>query len=286
MKSILFIFLLISFSLTVFSQDSQEFIGYLSANKTVITYKITFRLDEKGLLNGESITDIYGSDRTASSISGSYDKINKIISFKEIKNTSTKSNADQNDFCFVNVLNLKLKVLKDNVVLDGGFIGYNSKSKKCAEGKIHLVSSFFFNGLKVDGVNIDSLRQLEKLEISSLASSLVAKEFSLKGNCETSLKWSSKNIIIEVWDNFSEDGDIVNVFIDSKKIGGNVVLRNEKYILKSNFINSKSTIKIVALSEGSTPTTTVNILFIDGVKQIPIIARLKKGEVVCFNLSR
>ena len=64
----LFSFLLFNTSIAQVVKD-YEFIGTLQlSNKTLITYKLSFKELSDGIIEGSSLTDIYGEDRTKSNI--------------------------------------------------------------------------------------------------------------------------------------------------------------------------------------------------------------------------
>ena len=90
---------------------NQEYIGTLQlSNKQLITYKITFSETQDGKLEGTSITDIYGKNRTQSVIKGNKGNGGK-ISFYETVNVSTKSTTVKDEFCYVHVSDARFKTI-------------------------------------------------------------------------------------------------------------------------------------------------------------------------------
>ena len=84
--------------------STQMYIGALTTgDKDVISYKLEFTVDNKGVLSGISTTDFYGENITKSEIKGELSKNGKRISFKELSNISTKSEVNDSDFCYVSV---------------------------------------------------------------------------------------------------------------------------------------------------------------------------------------
>ena len=82
-----YLLLLFSFILhnSLISQEvkSQEFIGTLQlSDKTLITFKLNFKELPGGVIQGTSLSDIYGTDRTLSKIEGTISTDRKTISFK------------------------------------------------------------------------------------------------------------------------------------------------------------------------------------------------------------
>jgi hypothetical protein len=282
-KTILILFLFLSNCLK--SQTKHEFIGFLKADDVIISYKIDFVVSKSGVLSGESVTDINGPDKTTSIISGTYNSKSKIISFKEFKNSQTKSKAAANSFCFINVKDIQIKIENNKEIILGKFKGVLPNGKQCSMGEIRLVSSDVLNFINEKDFKIDSLKNIETSDLGSL-NQFDKKTINLKANDKIDLEWNSTNLIIDVWDNYSEDKDIINVVLNDKKIADHLELKNKHFRISSKINKGTSILKIIAIDEGTTPTNTANILLIDGKTSIPIVARLKKGEVVFIHLFK
>jgi hypothetical protein len=108
----------------------------------------------------------------------------------------------------------------------------------------------------------------------------------LKSNDKIELKWVSSNLIIEVWDNYSEDKDLINILFNDRKIADKLEIKNDHHRITQKIEKGKSVIKLIAIDEGTSPMNTVNILLLDGDKPTLLTARLKKGEVVIIQLNK
>ena len=103
-KKILFFFL---FSLNFYSQSKYEYFGALKLNgddKTIISYRLVF-IEDKGKIEGYSLTDLGGNHETKNKISGTYNEKTKNLKFKEEDVLYTKSPLSDDVFCFVNFFN-------------------------------------------------------------------------------------------------------------------------------------------------------------------------------------
>lgn len=267
-----------------------EFIGTLQlSDKTIITFKLNFREDADGTIKGTSLSDIYGADRTLSKIEGNISKDKKTISFKEIGNLNTKSQADVGTFCFIEANNAKLKTIKDKTIIQGAFVGKFKSGKKCANGYLYLMSSDYINKLADELLtsknikNKDTLATLKK-KVDELKTQ--TNNNIIKSNETLSLTWSSQEIIIDVWDGQTEDKDEISIDINGEKVLDKFIITNQKKTLIVPIKEQISTIKITAVSEGNTSPCTANIKLRDDKNEISLVAVLKKGESTTVKINK
>jgi hypothetical protein len=285
LKIVLFILLALVIN-GLYSQQSEEFMGVLKVGDDVITYKINFSVTDKGVLTGESVTDFYGNDRTVSIISGTFNSKTNKISFKEIKNTMTKSKAEEAYFCYVQVDNAQIKEVRKNRVIEGTFKGVYPDGKECSKGEVKLISTKVLDVLKEQGINVDSLKNVESLDIKNIKPISETNQTILKGGDDFEINWISDSIIIEVWDNYLEDGDVIDIVINDVLVSSDLEIKNQKHKSKTSINNEKTVVKIIAKNEGSAPMTTVSIRLIDGKNATPMVAKLKKGESVLISFIK
>jgi hypothetical protein len=267
-----------------------EFIGTLQlSDKTIITFKLNFKEDADGSIKGTSLSDIYGADRTLSKIEGRISKDKKTISFKEIGNLNTKSQADVGTFCFIEANNAKLKKIKDKTIIQGAFVGKFKSGKKCADGYLYLMSSDYINKLADELLtsknikNKDTLATLKK-KVDDLKTR--TNNNIIKSNETLSLTWSSQEIIIDVWDGQTEDKDEISIDINGEKVLDKFIITNQKKTLIVPIKEQISTIKITAVSEGNTSPCTANVKLIDGNNETSLVAVLKKGESTTVKINK
>ncbi len=271
----LFYFIILPFFYIAQLERKQLYIGYLTTeNKEVFTYQIDFSLDKENKVKGESTTDIYGKDKTKSIITGNYNAQKNTLSFKEIQNTSTKSKALKEEFCFIESQDLQLKKIGDKEILTGKFYGRLTNGKLCAKGKIFLTS-------KENSI-------IEPINKSSLDSILNAKLTfkTLVANNSISIPWKSKTLNFYVWDGSNEDNDVISIYYNNSLIREKIILKNKKERITIPITsNSESKLKIQAVSLGKEGKNTVNLLFVDNETIYPFISILIQGENVIFDLK-
>jgi len=265
-----------------------DFLGTLQlSDKTIITFKLSFKEETDGIIKGTSLSDIYGADRTLSKIEGKISKDKKTISFKEIANLNTKSQADVGTFCFIEINNAKLRTVKDKTIMQGAFVGKFKSGKRCAEGYIYMMSSDYVNKLADELLpsknikNQDSLNSLRK-KVNELKNQ--TNNNIIKSNETLSLAWSSQEIIIDLWDGQTEDKDEISIEINGEKVLDKFIITNQKKTLILPVKEQLSSIKISAVSEGNTSPCTANIKLRDGKNETSLVAVLKKGESTTIKL--
>lgn len=291
MKQYLILIFSFFFQNNLISQEVKnlEYIGTLQlSDKTLITFKLNFKELKGGVIQGTSLSDIYGTDRTLSKIEGSISADKKTISFKEVGNVSTKSQADLSTFCFIEVKNAKIKTTKDKSIIQGAFTGKFNSGKKCAEGYVYLISTDYVNKLADDMLtsktikNPDSLAMIKR-KVDELKNR--TNNHVLKGNESLNLTWTSSDIIIDVWDGQKEDADEISIHINGEQVLDKFIITNQKKTIIVPIKNKMSTVTITAISEGNSAPCTANIILRDGKQEIPITAVLKKGESTKVNIN-
>lgn len=267
-----------------------EFIGTLQlSDKTIITFKLNFKEDADGSIKGTSLSDIYGADRTLSKIEGRISKDKKTISFKEIGNLNTKSQADVGTFCFIEANNAKLKTVKDKTIIQGAFVGKFKSGKKCADGYLYLMSSDYINKLADELLTSKNIKNKDTLAIIKKKVDDLKTQTNnniIKSNETLSLTWSSQEIIIDVWDGQTEDKDEISIDINGKKVLDKFIITNQKKTLIVPIKEPISTIKITAVSEGNTSPCTANLKLRDDKNETSLVAVLKKGEFTTVKINK
>lgn len=275
------------------SLEAQKFelIGALQPEGlAVIDIKLSFKVDADGKVQGTSITDFYGANQTVSEIVGHLDRERQLLSFKEIANLNTHSEADSSSFCYIEVVNMKLSLEDDSVLMTAPFKGTYKDGSACAEGEISLMKAQYLERAVV--AEMGGLPSAErpkpetpKEDKPALVEMLDPKS-PLKHGTKLPLAWESDSIRLELWDSFEEDGDRVDVYVNGQKELSNFKVKERKqafvFIPKARpFI-----IKIVATDEGSNPPSTVHANLIDGNIVQATVVKLKKGESVELQLFK
>jgi hypothetical protein len=288
--SILFFFIFIQNSNSQHSKD-YELIGTLQlATQEIISFKLTFKADEDGKIEGTSLTDILGSDRTESTIKGNINWEKKKLSFHEIENINTKSQADKANFCYLQVTNADIKMVKGKTIIQGKFIGKYSDGKNCVNGQMYLIGSDYINALAKKHLhsnyskNKDSLLKMQQ-QFADI-SAKVGNNY-LRSNEALSLTWKSDDILIEVWDARQADSDEIAIYVNEKKVIDSFIIKAEKKTLVIPFPEkSDAIVRIHGLSEGKFRLCTANLTLRDGQNTTDVVAIMKQGENVIVKLKR
>lgn len=280
------------FSVTVLAQKSveQEYVGTLQLeNKDILTVKLNFSQLPNGKIEGSSITDIYGTDRTKTKIVGNIIAKKNVISFKEITNISTKSNANLSEFCFIEVNNATIKKIKGKSMISGKFIGKFSNGEICASGLIYLINTSFLEKFEKEIINTNRIKNTDTLKSVQQKINNI-KEKSEKNILQSqevlNVNWNSNEIILDVWDGDQVDQDEVELFLNGQKIIDRFILKQQRKTIVVPFASETCELKIVGIDEGTSYPCTANVLLRDGGNNTSIVAILKQGESTTVRLTK
>lgn len=291
MRHYLFFILVLMLSFCYGQNNTEfEFIGTLQiSDGVVITYKISFKSDSLGKIEGVSVTDFFGENNTKSKISGIFNAKEHRISFNETENMSTKSNANPNEFCFIRVKNAKWNSIKGKNIIQGNFKGFFGNDSSCVNGYLYLLGTDYIKELGDEFLNSKFLKNDSSLNtVRKKGADLLKKtsENNLHANDVLKIDWTSDEIILEISDNEVADQDMVTIIINEKKILENFVIKREKKIIVFPFEKDTCTIKIIANNEGLSPPNTVNATLKDGAAYTLFNSSLKKGEAASLLLHK
>lgn len=263
-------------------QTKYEFSGFLKlADSSIITYKINFQLSDGVRFEGSSVTDIYGTEKTKTSIRGEWDKNKKQISFREISNIATKSQASQNEFCYIQVSKARVKSKGGKSFIEGKFNGVFEDAKPCADGNIFLIGTDFLYEKPTgkDSVKLSGALPVQKLIQKSNETKLSSGEILVMNS-------SSSSVSLELWDGMKEDNDRVTVAINNKAVLTDYELTQNKKIIDIPLNTGECIIHISAENEGRAPPNTAHILLRDKDLSTPLLTSLKKGEKTTIKIRK
>ena len=275
---------------TLSAQKSYEYFGIVKLNgsdKTIITYRLNF-IENKGIINGHSVTDLGGSHETKNTIVGSYNAKTNILDFKETDILYTKSEFSESSFCFVNFSD-KVKLSKGETKIEGNFSGLYRNKKKCIDGTLALMGAEKINKLvnrvnnKIQGSKKYDAKVKEKFNPLKMMDSL--KMNNLTANQNLNVFWDSEEFEMEVWDNGKLDDDKINVYANGKLLLNNYVVTAGKKTIKVKAAN-KVVIKIEALNEGTIAPNTARLMLVDNKRTFELMSNLKKGESSSITIIR
>jgi hypothetical protein len=286
--SILFIFYINN----VHCQDDKviNFLGTLELpGKVIIPLKVSFKQLPNGAIEGYTITDIYGKDNTKTRITGILDGKKNLLSFKETENISTKSKSDKSTFCFIEVHNLKIRAVIDKKIIQGVFTGKFPDGKPCTNGNIYLVSEDFVDEMAKEVLQpkyISKEDSLQKLKTLYADLKLKSNLTILEKEEQLSIKWKSKDLIIELWDGSADDQDEVTLYINDLEVLEKFTISYQKKKLVLPFNGDSCVVKLLANNDGKNPPNTASITVRDGEKSTTLMTKLKKGESAYIKLIK
>lgn len=288
-KFILTIVLFFTSKSWLIADTSNVYIGTITtSSQQIYSYKISFKVDKNGKLTGTSTTDIYGKNKTTSQIVGKIDEKNNRISFYETNNTTTKSFANENSFCFISIENIAIKKEKNKNIIMGEYIGKFKNNQECSKGNIYLINTKNIedklNNI-IDKLNIseDSLQKLSEIVSEPKITGNIP---TLKSNETKKINWSLDKIYLEVWDGSVEDNDAISIYFNNKLIANNLIITKEKTNFIIPFEEKSGILKIVATDEGTVQMNTVNFMFKHNTDKLQYVTILKLNEAAFYEFKK
>lgn len=280
---ILFCFsLLYLLSLSTTAADTLYFVGNIKVSKKIsYKYNLRFVINTGNKITGYSLSDPGGANETKTKISGTYDSLNKTISYEETSVLRSKVDMQKNDLCFVKAT-LKFKKTRLLETLTGNFTGIEpGKVAPCASGEVKLINT---DRYKVIMKQIDERSAASdsatKKNIKNSTVKIVnekGKEFLITGN----------TIKLTIWDNGQVDEDRISILLNGKFILENYSITSTVKILEISLSDKQiDTIKIIALNEGSLPPNTAAIKIESKFEEYPILTQAKLNEVRTIYLRK
>lgn len=261
------------------------FVGSVSLKGTdqSYPYKLQFT-DSAGIIKGYSITDLRGPNETRSTITGTINKSNKEITFKETNIVSTKSTSPKEDFCFIHG-RIKVSTVKGTKLLKGHFEGINYDGKTpCGKGDILLFSAAdVLDRLMGEMAKKDTTKN--KI-IPRSTDVQPEKVYQITPGSNMELSCETDSIIIDVWDNTKIDGDIVSIQQNGKTILDHYMLRADMKEIIVKLEQAINTITVIAISEGLEPPNTARLKIRSGNTVYYVDATSTIGKPVSITLKR
>lgn len=290
-KNLLILLTLFMLNLSAVSQNNYEFFGAIKLNgndKTLITYRLVFE-ENNGKIKGYSVTDLDGSHETKNLIEGTYDKKEKLFSFKEKDILYTKSKFDESSFCFVNFSG-KVKLVENTSKVEGNFKGLYKNNTKCIDGTVTLIgSNKIYNLANKVNKKIQKSKKVDaktKEQVNPIAILDSLKINKLSSNQNLNVFWNSKKFKMDIFDSEKEDGDIINVYHN------NVLILSKYKVLKTkksiDIVLSSSTNEFVieALNDGLIAPNTAKIILYDDKRTIELLSKLNKNEKASITIIK
>jgi len=282
MKKLLFLIFAISYTL-LFSQKTEKYSGILTLeNGTPIMFEMEF-IQDKGIVNGFSITGKGTSDETKSDISGIFNKNTKTYKLKETQVLSTNSEANLNTFCYINMEITELGKLSLKRY-EGNFTGYFTNGDTCASGKIILMEKEKLEK-KVEKIKKKVEKKIEKKKKKEEEINVMSTKV-LKDGDDMLIKCYSDKITIYIWDANQEDGDKISLVVNNKYLLKDFTTKRKRKKIKYKLQEGENIIAITSLNLGSTPPNTSRIEIVDSKTKYPIITQLELNKTAIIKIVK
>ncbi|MBT6815231.1 MAG: hypothetical protein HOA49_02365 [Flavobacteriales bacterium] len=265
----------------LFSQKTERYSGIITLeNGTPLMFEMEF-IEDKGMVNGFSITGKGTPDETKSDVSGIFNKNTKTYKLKETQVLSTNSEANLNTFCYIN-MEITEKGKLSLKRYEGKFTGYFTNGDTCASGNIILMEKEKLEK-KVEKIKKKIEKKIEKQkkeEINVLSTKI------LKDGDDMLIKCYSDKITIYIWDANQEDGDKISLIVNGKYLLENYTTKRKRKKIKYKLNEGENIIEITATNLGSTPPNTSRIEIVDSKAKYPIITQLELNKTAIIKIVK
>ena len=236
-------------------------------------------IQDKGMVNGFSITGKGTPDETKSDISGIFNKNTKTYKLKETQVLSTNSEADLNTFCYIN-MEITEKGKFSLKRYEGNFTGYFTNGNKCASGRIILMEKE-----KLEKIKKKVEKKIEKKKKKEEKINVMSTKV-LKDGDDMLIKCYSDKITIYIWDANQEDGDKISLVVNDKYLLKDFTTKRKRKKIKYKLKKGENIIEITAVNLGSNPPNTSRIEIVDSKTKYPIITQLELNKTAIIKIVK
>ena len=206
MKFRIFLSIIFIYQITNAQINTHKYLGtIILENNKPMSFSLDL-IEKNGIVSGYSLTNLGTKDETKSEIQGVYFKEDKSFQLQETQIIYTKSEAPINSFCYIR-MNLKQKNRFTKKLLEGNFTGNFLDSSECAKGKILLAEKSIIE---------KKIKKIEKKIEKKLEKDEIIETKILKDGDNLNINWKAKYLTIKIWDSNQEDGDKINLEINSE----------------------------------------------------------------------
>ena len=270
--------ILITFNYIVLSQPHSVYIGtIISTNNNPISYKLDFT-EDNGIISGYSITNIGTNDETKSKIIGTYISNEKTLHIKETEILTTNSQEPLEKFCFIE-MKLEKKGIFGSKRIEGEFNGYFLNKKKCARGRIIMIEEKKLRKIKKKIKKKIELNKRERVKEEE-------EEILMKSGEKFTFDSENKKITLLIWDANKEDGDKIDLLLNSVTILSNYETKNKARKIRIKLEDGKNIIEVKATNEGINPPNTSRIELIDGKTKYTVDVQLQHDKNITIEINK
>ena len=269
--------ILITFNYIGLSQSHSVYIGtIISTNNNPISYKLDFT-EDNGIISGYSITNIGTNDETKSKIIGTYISSEKTLHIKETEILTTNSQEPLENFCFIE-MKLEKKGIFGSKRIEGEFNGYFLNKKKCARGRIIMIEEKKLRKIKKK-IALNKRERVKKEEKEE-------EEILMKSGEKFTFNSERKKITLLIWDANKEDGDKIDLLLNSVTILSNYETKNKAKKIRIKLEDGKNIIVVKATNEGINPPNTSRIELIDGKTKYTVDVQLQLDNNITIEINK
>ena len=269
--------ILITFNYIGLSQIHSVYIGtIISTNNNPISYKLDFT-EDNGIISGYSITNIGTNDETKSKIIGTYISSEKTLHIKETEILTTNSQEPLENFCFIE-MKLEKKGIFGSKRIEGEFNGYFLNKKKCARGRIIMIEEKKLRKIKKK-IALNKRERVKKEEKEE-------EEILMKSGEKFTFNSERKKITLLIWDANKEDGDKIDLLLNSVTILSNYETKNKAKKIRIKLEDGKNIIEVKATNEGINPPNTSRIELIDGKTKYTVDVQLQLDNNITIEINK
>ena len=273
--------ILITFNYIALSQSHSVYIGtIISSNNNPISYKLDFT-EDNGIISGYSITNIGTNDETKSKIIGTFISSEKTLHIKETEILTTNSQEPLENFCFIE-MKLEKKGIFGSKRIEGEFNGYFLNKKKCARGRIIMIEEKKLKKIKKKIKKKIALNNRERVEKEEKEE----EEILMKSGEKFTFNSESKKITLLIWDANKEDGDKIDLLLNSVTILSNYETKNKARKIRIKLEDGKNIIEVKATNEGINPPNTSRIELIDGKTKYTVDVQLQHDKNITIEINK
>ncbi|MBT4345511.1 MAG: hypothetical protein HOD68_05550 [Flavobacteriales bacterium] len=270
--------ILITFNYIGLSQSHSVYIGtIISTDNNPISYKLDFT-EDNGIISGYSITNIGTNDETKSKIIGTYISSEKTLHIKETEILTTNSQEPLENFCFIE-MKLEKKGIFGSKRLEGEFNGYFLNKKKCAIGRIIMIEEKKLRKIKKKIKKKIELNKRERVKEEE-------EEILMKSGEKFTFDSENKKITLLIWDANQEDGDKIDLLLNSVTILSNYETKNKARKIRIKLEDGKNIIEVKATNEGINPPNTSRIELIDGKTKYTVDVQLQHDKNITIEINK
>jgi hypothetical protein len=273
LKAYFIITFLSFFSNHLLATDTLYFVGNIKiSSKVSYTYNLRFIVEAENKIRGYSLSDLGGPNEVKTKIIGTFDSSKMTLTYEEKDVLRSKVDLKKNDLCFVKAT-LKFKKSKVLETLSGKFTAYEpGKTDLCASGEVKLVNT---NRIKVLLKKIYGADE----SLKNTGPESKTKPIEISDDKGKELLITGTKVKLTIWDQGKVDGDKISIMLDGKYVLENYSITAQTKIIELLLSDKEiSTLKIIALNEGTLPPNTAAIKIETEAEEYPILTQANVNE--------